>query len=294
MLPEFPTPPPRLSANPIMDPRDQRKRAFSQAFQRVNQPRLSGNDDQAAKRTLSHSLGSTGLHCQKPNQKDNLLPEPDCTLAFEQIPDTQIRYPLPAVSQHDKPALYTYASLQYELRGNESERDPNFDAKEIPPPIMRNQCYEYPAIREAALSTPEFVRGKSMFGPSPYIRPDSSSPLGNAVNPYAQFEIEPASYRGEDSPMSDATTAVGPLTPSALNFGDLSLGSGGQSLAPSPLRHDSTSTRATVRVVPTSSFGRYVLCTQLQSLLTRSQPFPGDQFERRRHLVRQRERGQEG
>lgn len=242
-----------------MDPQDQRKRAFSQAFQKLNQSRLSDNDSQAAKRVFSYPLGPTALYHQDCNQENETPLDLDYSVAFKQIPGTQIRHPPPVDLQYANPILYNYASLQYALYGNGPGPELESVDGTMQRPAAPKRPYQGPVLHEAALPTPQYVRGQSMFGPSPYIRPDSSSSLGNMIDSYAQSRPGPFIYEDECSPMSNATTAVGPLTPSALDFGDLSLNSPGYSLPTSSLRDDEHGSRTTVRVVPTSRFAKYVI-----------------------------------
>jgi hypothetical protein len=242
-----------------MDRQDQRKRAFSQAFQLMNQPRLGDTDAQATKRILSCPLRSVAPYYHDFDQEKEPSLDPDCGTVFEQIPGTQIRRPPPIDLKHLNPALYNYASLQYELYGNgpRSRLEPGVGA--MSPPISRSRYVKATVQCESDLPTPQFVRGKSFFGPSPYIRSDSSLSPKNVFNSYTQSRDRLAIYENGDSPMSDTLTAVSPLTPSALRFGDLSLESQRYSLPSSPLRNGGHENRAAVKIVPTSSFARYVL-----------------------------------
>ena len=237
-----------------MDRQDQRKRAFSQAFQRMNQPR-PGDNSQPAKRILSYPLVSTCLHHQGLDQKTEVPLGLDCVPAFNQIPRTQIRRPPPVDLLYADPAHYNYASLQYELYGNGSGPELKADTGRTPPPVVRNQRFGDSLLRESPLSTPPIVRGQSMFGLSPSVRPEPSPSLGNIVDSYAQ---------SKGSSVSDTTTAVGPLTPGALKFGDLSLDSQGHSLPPSPLQTGGQGNYGRVRVVPISSFARCALRPPVQ------------------------------
>jgi len=233
-----------------MDRQEQRKRAFSQAFQRINQPKHGDQHAKPAKRILSYSLGATSLRHQDFDQENEAPLDLDSTTAFDEAPGTQIRHPAPVDLEYADPSLYNHASLQYELYGNGPGPEVEYEPESSPPPLLRERQPRYPA-RHDSLPTPPVVRGQSMFGPSPYVRPDLDSSLGDIIDSYAQPGLEL-------SPMSDASTAVGPLTPSALNFGDLTLNSQGYSIPSSPLRHGNQSGRATVRVVPVASFARYV------------------------------------
>ncbi|KAJ4338486.1 hypothetical protein N0V95_008056 [Ascochyta clinopodiicola] len=235
-----------------MDRRVKRKRAFSQAFQLINQAMHEEDNDQTAKRVFSYPLGSAVSHLQDPHGENEVPLDLDYKSILEPIPGTQIRHPPPAGLQYANPALYSYASLQFELYGNDPGPKLKSSTGVMPSYVAPKQQFEGPVLREAALPTPRFVRGKSMFGPSPYIRPDHDFSVDDMLESYAQ--PVPAIYGDADSPMSDATTAVGPLTPVALNFGDLSLNSQGNSVPSSPLRDSEQGNRATVRVLPTSSF----------------------------------------
>lgn len=235
-----------------MDRQEQRKRAFSQAFQRINQPRHSDQNAQPAKRILSYPLGATAPHHQDFDQENEAPLDLDSTAAFDEAPGTQIRHPAPVDLQYGDPAHYNYASLQYELYGNGPGPDVEYESGSSPPPLWRDRQPVFPA-RHDSLPTPPVVRGQSMFGPSPYVRPDLDTSLGDTIDSYAQPVTK-------QSPMSDASTAVDPLTPSALNFGELTLSSQGYSIPSSPLRHGNQGGRATVRVVPVASFARYVRC----------------------------------
>lgn len=227
-----------------MNRREQRKRAFSQAFQRINQPRHSDHSFQLAKRILSYPLDATGLY-QDYDQENEAPLDLDSAAAFDEAPGTQMRHPAPVGLQCAGPALCNYASLQYELYGSAPGPEVEYESGSSQPPLLREREPLLPA-QHNSLPTPSAVRGQCMFGPSPYVRPD----LGPSLGSYAQS--------GTDLfPMSDASTAVGPPTPSALNFGDLSLNSEGHSIPSSPLRYGSHGGRATVRVVTISSFARY-------------------------------------
>lgn len=232
-----------------MDRQEQRKRAFSQAFQRMNQPRHSDQNAQPAKRILSYPLDATGLHHQDLDQENEAPLDLDSTAAFDEAPGTQIRHPASVDFQYADPTLYNYVSLQYELYGHRPGPEVKYEPGSSPPPLLREQQPRFPA-RHDSLPTPPVVRGQSMFGPSPYVRPDLDSSLGDIINSYVQPGLEL-------SPMSDASTVVGALTPSALNFGDLTLNSQGYSI---PLRHGNQGGRATVRVVPVAYFAKYVRC----------------------------------
>ena len=232
-----------------MDRQEQRKRAFSQAFQRMNQPRHSDQNAQPAKRILSYPLGATGLHHQDFDQENEAPLDLDSTAAFDEIPGTQIRRPAPVDLQYADPSLYNYASLQYELYGNGPGPEVEYEPGSSTPPLFRERQPKFSA-RLDSLPTPPVIRGQSMLGPSPYVRPELDSSLGDIIDSYAQ-------PGPELSPMSDASTAVGPLTPSALHFGDLTLNSEGYSIPSSPHRHGNRDSSATIKVVPVASFARY-------------------------------------
>ena len=145
------------------------------------------------------------------------------------------------------------------------------------PPVVHNRNFEELVRRKSSLPTPKFVHGKSSFGSSPCIKLDFSSRTSAIVDSYDQYEPGPAIYGDSRSPMSDATTAVGPMTPSALKFGDLTFNSQGYSLPSSPIRGDGQKNRTTVRVVPTSSFTRYASQAPIAfQLLISSQSLPRD------------------
>lgn len=241
----FSTPPPysQASTHSIMDHQDQRKRAFSQAFQRMNQLRQGDHNTKPAKRILSYPLGATDLRHQECDQENEAPLDLDTTAAFDEMPGTQIRHPLPVNLQYADPTLYDYASLQNELYANGPGPELNYESGSSPPPLLRDRKPMFP-VRHDSLPTPPIVRGQSMFGPSPYVRPDL---------------VESYGYSGTElSPMSDTSTAVGPVTPSALNFDYLTLNSQGHPLTSSPIRYGRRGGRTTVRVVPVFSFVRYV------------------------------------
>lgn len=228
-----------------MDHQDQRKRAFSQAFHQLNQYSLGDNNFQVAKRVSSQPLLSTALYHHNSDQENETPLDLDYNEAFEQIPGTQIRHPPPVYLQYANPALYNYASLQYQLYGSGPGPQLKSDAGSLPP-LAPKRHFNDPILC-TAVPTPEIVRGHSMFGPSPYVRPDFNSALRDIIDSYAA---------SRDSSMSDATTAVGPLTPSALHFGDLSLSSQANSVPSSPFRDDGLNNRAIARIVPVASFTR--------------------------------------
>jgi hypothetical protein len=240
------------------DRQDQRKRAFSQAFQRMNQPRPNDQNAQPAKRILSHPLGCAGLHHQEFDQENETPLDLDSTAAFDEIPSTQVRHPPSMDLQYANPALHNYASLRYELYGNGPGPEIEYEPRGSQPRLLSDRQPKFPA-RHGSLPTPAIVRGQSMFGPSPYVRPDLNPSLSDAIDLYAQPVTEL-------SPMSDTSNTVGPLTPSALNFGDLTLNSQGYSLPSSPLRHGDQGNRATARVVLVSSLTRYVRCASQQQI----------------------------
>lgn len=217
----------------------------------MNQPRHSDQNVKPAKRILSYPLSSTDFYHQGFDQENEAPLDLDSTDAFHKFSGTQIRHPPPVDLQYANPVLYNYESLQYELYGNGPGPELEHDAGGDPPLLVRNRQPVFPTRHDSlpSLPTPAVVRGQSMFGPSPYVRLDLDSPLNDIVDSYAQ-------PGAEDTPMSDATTTIGPLTPSALNFGDLSLNSQGYSFPSSPLRHGAQCGRATARVVPVSSFAR--------------------------------------
>ncbi|KAJ4317312.1 hypothetical protein N0V94_004997 [Neodidymelliopsis sp. IMI 364377] len=237
-----------------MDRQEQRKRAFSQAFQRLNQTRLDDSSVQAAKRVLSYSNGFTVPFNHDADQENQTPTDVNSDIAFDQIPSTVLHHPPPSDLQYLNPRLYNYASLQYELYGNGPGPELKDVANAPSPPAPRKREFDGPVLREADLPTPLFVRGQSMFGPSPYVRPDSASRLDDIPRFHVQSENGPSTYQNTSSPMSDVSTTVGPVTPSALNFGDLSLESQGYSLPSSPLRDIGYGNRATVKIMPTSAF----------------------------------------
>ena len=100
-----------------MDHQDRRKRAFSQAFQRLSQPRHLDSSLQPAKRISSHSSGSTDVYQQAP------LPDQIRTPDVGPAPGTQVRHPQPSNVQHADSIHYNDASLRYKLYvgGLESE-----------------------------------------------------------------------------------------------------------------------------------------------------------------------------
>jgi hypothetical protein len=84
-----------------------------------------------------------------------------------------------------------------------------------------------------------FVRGESMFGPRPSVRPS--------------FDVLSNYSYSQESPMSDASRTIN--SPSSSNFGfdDLSLNSRNSPTSPAPPQHEDEENRTTVRIVPTSS-----------------------------------------
>ncbi|KAF9696486.1 hypothetical protein EKO04_005627 [Ascochyta lentis] len=222
----------------------------------MNQLKHDESHGQAAKRVSTDPFGSADSYLRDSHEENEVPLDLDYSPGVEPIPGTQIHHPPPAGLQYTNPALYNYASLQFELYGNGPGPQLKSGVGGIPSSAAPKRQFEGPVLHEAALPTPQIVRGKSMFGPSPYTRPDHSSLLHEMLDSYAQPGPGPAIYDDGDSPMSDATRAVGPMTPGALNFGDLSLNSKGYSLPSSPLQDGNHGNRATVRVVPTSSFAR--------------------------------------
>ncbi|KAF1931822.1 uncharacterized protein M421DRAFT_321363 [Didymella exigua CBS 183.55] len=239
---------PDVSTQPAMDRQDQRKRAFSQAFQRANQPRHSDQNAQPTKRILSYPLGVAGLHKQEFDQENEVPLDLDSTAAFDEIPETQIRHLAPVDLQSAHPALHNYASLQYKLYSNGPGLELGYELGSSPP-VLRDPQPKF-SIRHDSLPTPPIVRGQSMFGPSPCIRTGLSSSLEDIANSFAQPETKLSS-------MSNASAAICPMTPSALNFGDLTLHSQGRSLPSSPHRYGSQGGRTTTRVMPVSFFAKH-------------------------------------
>lgn len=233
-----------------MDREEQRKRAFSQAFQHMNQPRYSDLNAPPAKRVHSHPLGATALHLPEFGHENEAPLDWDSRAAFDNAPSTRIRHTAPVDLQYFNPAHYNHASLQCELYGNSPGPEVECEPGSSPPPLKRDRRLTSPA-RHHSLPTTPIVRGQSMFAPSPYIRPDLVISLGDVIGSYAQPVTEP-------SPMSDVSTVVDPLTPSALNFGELTLKSEGYSIPSSPLWHGNQGGRATVRLMPVGSFARCV------------------------------------
>jgi hypothetical protein len=243
----------------------------------MSQQRLSDNQIQPAKRVPSYPLVCISLRHPEPDQENELPLDVDLdrSVSFNQIPRTQVCHPPPVDVRYVNPALYNYASLQYELYGNGPRPKLEPGAGPMQRPVVHNRKFEELVLRKSSLLTPEFVHGKSLFGPSLHIKADFSSRTSAIVDSYAQYEPGPAIYEDGSSPMSDATTAVGPMTPSALNFGDLTLDSQGYSLPSSPIRSNGQNNRATVRIVPTSLFARYALQAPIAfQSLTRPQSLP--------------------
>lgn len=229
-----------------MNRQDARKRAFSQAFQRKNQLKFGDSLSQPAKRFLSYPCGSTDFYQQEFDQENRLPFDQDCTAASDSTPRTQIRRPKLSDSQYAQPAHHTDAPLQDELCSIRPGRESKAGDDVLPPPVLRKRQHESPLLCISDL-TPTVVRGQSMFGPSPYVRPDFSSSTSTIAGAYSC---------SEDSPMSDAVTAVALLTPSALGFGGLSLNNHDYSSPSSPLRDGEEGNRATVRIVSTASLKR--------------------------------------
>lgn len=243
-----------------MDRQDQRKRTFSQTFHLVNQARLGDNHVQPAKRNMSYALNSTGLYHLGSDPGDDSSLDRKCVSALDEVPGTQIRHQVPVDLQYTDPSLYGHASLQYNLYSNEPGPDMRNNTELVARPVVSNYCLEDMSQYESPPPTPAFVRGHSMFDPSHYVRRDDNSPLSSIVNSYFRSMNVSAIHISSDSPMSDATTAIAPLTPSALNFADLSLNSQAYSVpSSSPLRISVRDNRTTVTVVPTSSLAKYAL-----------------------------------
>lgn len=263
-----------------MDRQDQHKRAFSQAFPRMYQPRYGGQHAQPVKRILPDPVSSTSI-CQQESDQENEEPLGSNTAAsFNEAPGTQIHHQPTVDLQYANAATCSHASFYYELYSNGSAPAPalEHDVRGSPLPLLCDQQPRFP-LRYDSLSTPQVVRGQSMFGPSPYVRSDLSSSSGSIVGPHAQSG-------NELSPMSDAFTAVGPLTPGALKFGDLTLNSKGHSLSSSSVRYEGQGGHAAVSVVPVISFARYV-CFRLVATLSLIifRKLPRDQTKRGRHIV---------
>lgn len=235
-----------------MDRQDQRKRAFSQAFQHLNQPRPSDYSTQPAKRILYYPPSTAGLNQQNCDHGigDGDPRYLDWTATFDATPETQIRHPRQVDLQCIDPAFHNHPSLQDELCGNRPRSELNYEPGSCPPPLLRDR-QSILSARYDSLPTPLVVRGLSMFGPSPYVRPDLNSTLGRNHSSH----VQPGD---ELSPISAASTEVGLLTPSALNFGDLNLNSQGHSFPSSPFQYGNQGGRTTVRIVPVISFARYV------------------------------------
>ncbi|KAH6643552.1 hypothetical protein C7974DRAFT_671 [Boeremia exigua] len=245
-----------------MDYQDQRKRAFSQAFQLANQPRFSDSRSQPAKRILTYPLHSMGL-CYQNTDKENDGPlDLDYDSTVDEAPGTQVRHPPPINLRRTRPVLYNTASLQYELYGDGP--GPEAGTSYDPNSVVRNAGLRDSDVCKSPLSTPSIVRGKSMFGPSPYLRPNLSLSLGSSADSCSQTAFISGVLENAGPPMSDATTAVNPLTPSTLKFGDLSLNSEGYSFMSSPLRQSVQGNRATVSMVSTCSFSKFDSHYQVQ------------------------------
>lgn len=275
----------------IMDRQDQRKRAFSQAFQRMNQPRIDDSLSQAAKRTLSYPLGSTTPYPSDINQENEAMLNLDCGLALEAIPGTQIRHNPPANLQQLNPGTYNCASFRYQLYDTILEQELRHGTRVMPPPMMHSQSFEGPVHYKPAFPSTQFVPGKPTLSLSPHTRPDSSSSSDDTVgacDSCPQSGCGSAIYENESFSMTYSTTAIDALTPSALNFGGLSLDGQGYSLHSYPVRDVHYSHRATVRIVPASSFARYKFytCNSTKSLI-KSQYVFDNQSQRGYHLVQQ-------
>jgi hypothetical protein len=95
-----------------MDHQDRCKRAFSQAFQRLSQPRLLDSSSQPVKRISSYPRDSTGHYQRDFDQENAPLPDQIRTPDMDPVPGTQVRHPQPsnADSSH-----YINAPLRYAL-----------------------------------------------------------------------------------------------------------------------------------------------------------------------------------
>lgn len=277
-----------------MDRQDQHKRAFSQAFQLINQSRLSENYTQSAKRISTSPLNPVDLYHQEYDRKNETPLDLDCVPAFDEIPGTQIRHAAPAGLSYADPSVKSHNSLQYELYSYGPGPEVEADIEYGPSPVVRNERLGSETQYDSPLPTPAVVRGRSMFGPSPYVRPDSL-PSITIVNSDFRNETTSVNPNSEDSPMSDATTAINPPTPSALNFSDLSLNSEGYSIPSSPLRISVHENRTTVSIVPASSFAEYVhYLTIAKHTLTCLQMLPRHHSKRGHHHLRQRQEHPKG
>jgi hypothetical protein len=105
-----------------MDHQDGRKRAFSQAFQRLSQPRLLNSSSQPVKRISSYPRGSTGLYQRDFGQENASLPDQIRTPDMDPVPGTQVRHAQPSnadsshyISAPLRYALYVVGSLESEL-----------------------------------------------------------------------------------------------------------------------------------------------------------------------------------
>ena len=98
-----------------MDNQDRRKRAFSQAFQRLSQPRHLDSSIQPAKRISSYSCGSTDLSQRDFGQENALLPAQIRTPDVDSAPGTQVRHPQPSNLQCADSIHHNDDSLRYEL-----------------------------------------------------------------------------------------------------------------------------------------------------------------------------------
>ena len=84
-----------------------------------------------------------------------------------------------------------------------------------------------------------FVRGESMFGPRPSVRPS--------------FDMLSNRSYSQESSVSDASVTINSPSSSSFGFDDLSLNSRNSPTPPAPPQHEDEDNRTTVRLVPTSS-----------------------------------------
>lgn len=84
-----------------------------------------------------------------------------------------------------------------------------------------------------------FVRGESMFGPRPSVRPS--------------FDMLSNRSYSQESSVSDASGTIDSPSSSSFGFDDLSLNSRNSPIPPAPPKHEEEDNRTTVRLVPTSS-----------------------------------------
>ncbi|KAJ4992273.1 BTB/POZ domain-containing protein [Stagonosporopsis vannaccii] len=91
-------------------------------------------------------------------------------------------------------------------------------------------------------------------GPGPEIQSDTEQCPPPVLRDRRLGDVSQSTQVNADSPISNATTEIGPLSPSGLNFGDLSLNSRDYSVPSSPNQIDIHGHRTTVTAVPTSSF----------------------------------------